>query len=48
MLPTPPTTQRGEPYKIFNDCMELLFVKGYPPMQAGKIHYFERPESKGL
>ena len=30
------------------DGTELLFVKGYPPMQAGKIRYFERPEFKGL
>ena len=30
------------------DGMELLFVKGYPPIQAGKIRYFERPEFAGL
>ena len=28
--------------------MALLFVKGHPPMQTGKIRYFERPEFRGL
>lgn len=39
-----------KPEEILNmlDGMELLFVKGYPPMQAGKIRYFERPEFAGL
>ena len=26
------------------DGMALLFVKGFPPMKAGKIRCFERPE----
>lgn len=39
-----------KPEEILNmpDGLELLFVKGYPPMQAGKIRYFERPEFAGL
>ncbi|WP_246659971.1 type IV secretory system conjugative DNA transfer family protein [Methylosinus sporium] len=28
--------------------MELLFVEGYRPFQAGKIRYFEREEFRGL